>query len=54
MTSSATDSSENAACSSGEPASSALHRARTMEPTDGVAAPATTPVTSSAQVGARI
>ena len=52
MTSSATDSSENAACSSGEPPSSALHRARTIEPSCGVAAPASPLETSSAQAGA--
>src|SRR6266566_194093 len=53
ITSSATDSSENAACSRDEPASSALHRARTIEPSCGVAAPATPLAATSAQAGAR-
>ena len=50
-TSSATDSKENAVCSRGEPASSALHRARTMVPSDGMAAPAITPGANQAQAG---
>ena len=49
--SSATDSKENAACSRGEPASRALHRARTMVPSDGMVAPAIAPGTKNAQVG---
>jgi hypothetical protein len=53
ITSSATDSSENAACSSGEPASSTLHRARTIDPSCGVAAPASPLAASSAPAGAR-
>ena len=53
IVSSRTDSSENAACSSGEPPSSALQRARTIEPSDGIEAPATAPVTRSVQTGAR-
>jgi hypothetical protein len=50
-TSSATDSSENAVCSRGEPASSVLHRLRTMVPSDGMAAPAMAPGTNQAQSG---
>jgi hypothetical protein len=53
ITSSVTDSSENAECSSGESPSSALHRARTMEPSVGMDAPASPPESSSAHVGAR-
>ena len=49
--SSATDSKENAACSRGEPASRTLHRARTMVPSDGMAAPAIAPGRKNAQVG---
>jgi hypothetical protein len=52
IVSSATDSSENAVCSSGESPSSALHRALTMEPIDGIDAPARPPVISSAHSGA--
>jgi hypothetical protein len=52
-TSSATDSSENAVCSLGESASSALHRARAIGPSVGIVAPPTMPVTKSAQSGAR-
>jgi hypothetical protein len=50
--SSATDSKEYAVCSRGEPASSTLHRARTIEPSDGMVPPATAPGTNSAQLGA--
>jgi len=50
--SSATDSRENAVCSRGEPASRALHRARTIEPSEGMVAPATVPGGNSAQSGA--
>jgi hypothetical protein len=50
--SSATDSKENAACSRGEPASSTLHRARTIEPSDGMVPPATAPGMNSTQLGA--
>ena len=53
MVSSATDSSANAVCSSGESPSSALQRARTMDPIDGMAAPARPPVTTMTQTGAR-
>src|SRR5208282_3418897 len=52
--SSATDSSANAVCSSGESPSSALQRARTMELSDGMDAPASPPVISRAQKGARV
>jgi hypothetical protein len=51
--SSATDSKENAVCSPGEPASRALHRARTMVPSDGMVAPAIAPATKNAQVASR-
>jgi hypothetical protein len=50
--SSATDSNENAACSLGDPASSTLHRARTMVPSAGMAEPAMEPGTKYAQTGA--
>ena len=53
IVSSSTDSSENAACSSAEPLSSTLQRARTIEPSDGIDAPATAPVTSRVHTGAR-
>jgi hypothetical protein len=49
--SSATDSKENAACSRGVPASSALHRDRTMVPSAGMVAPAIAPGAKNAQVG---
>jgi hypothetical protein len=51
--SSTTDSSANAECSLGEPASSVLHLALTIEPSEGIDAPATQPVSSSAHTGAR-
>jgi len=51
-TSSATDSRENAVCSRGESASSALHRARAIGPSAGIAAPPSAPATNSAQSGA--
>src|ERR1022692_2125982 len=44
----------NAVCSCGESPSRALHRARTIEPSDGIDAPATAPDSSSAHSGARI
>ncbi len=50
--SSATDSNENAVCSCGEPASRTLHRARTIEPSDGMVAPDTTAGMNSTQSGA--
>ncbi len=50
--SSATDSRANAEWSAGDPASSALHRARTIEPSEGIDDPATQPVISSSQIGA--
>ena len=40
-------------CSSGEPASRTLHRARTMVPSEGMVAPAMAPGTKNAQVGMR-
>ncbi len=49
--SSATDSNANAACKLGEPASRTLHRARTMVPSDGMAAPAIAPGTKYTQAG---
>src|ERR1700761_1930255 len=52
-TSSATDSNENAVCSCGEPVSRLLHRARTIEPIDGMVAPATVAGMNSTQSGAR-
>lgn len=53
IVSSRTDSSENAVCSSGESPSSALQRARTIEPSDGMDAPASPPVASIVHNGAR-
>ena len=53
-TSSATDSRENAVCSRGDPASSALHRARAMGPSAGIAAPPSAPVANSVQSGAPV
>ena len=52
--SSATDSSEKAVCRRPVPASSTLHRARTIDPTDGMVAPARAPGTTTAASGAPI
>ena len=54
MNSSATDSSEKAVCRRPVPASSTLHRARTIDPTDGMVAPARAPDTTTAASGAPI
>ena len=51
--SSLTDSKANAVCSRGESPSSALQRARTIEPSEGIDAPAATPDSTSAHTGAR-
>src|SRR5579859_1809640 len=50
--SSATDSKEKAACSRGVPASRALHRTRTMAPSDVMDPPAMAPGAKKTQVGA--
>ncbi len=50
--SSTTDSRANAECSASGSGSSALHRARTMEPSDGIDDPARQPVISRTQTGA--
>src|SRR6201999_3693387 len=51
-TSSATDSNENAVCSCGLSASRLLHRARTIEPSDGIVAPLTMAGMNKVQTGA--
>jgi hypothetical protein len=53
MISSATDSSENAVCSRTVPASSALHRALTIGPMEGMVAPASRLETTTTASGAR-
>ena len=54
MISSTTDSSEKAVCRRPVPASRTLHRARTIDPIDGMVAPASAPSTMTAASGARI
>ena len=51
--SSATDSTENAACSRGDPVSSTDQRARAIGPSCGMAAPPALPAANSVQSGAR-
>ncbi len=51
--SSATDSNEKAVCRRGEPASRTLHRVRTIEPSDGMVAPAAVAGMNRTQAGAR-
>ena len=51
--SSTTDSSANAECSAGEPSSSALQRARTIDPSEGIEDPAAQPEIIRTQVGRR-